>query len=365
MDKKGPAHKYMKVCDFVRRGIGKGKFKPGDKLPSCRELADSLGISYLTVTNAMRSLKDEGVISCVTRQGNFIAVAKKNDSVQGIKTGAMMNTRSHLYQDFFCAATEGLMASGIYWIPLEESGIDGNTDSAAFCRQLEKYAGMGIKNLVINGHRRFPYKDMKSFASEFDQIIYAIQYESEEASAIEGANIIIPDYRQAGRIIAQHLLKSGWEKIAFITYEPLTESERRICGTAHRTEDMLVMDGIEEVLKKSRKQGLVDVISENTAGTSSPALEKRILKLLDGKTAFAAMGDFRYKKIADAAEKAGLKLGKDFSFTGMYNTPWAEAWNFSSVSLREDKLAKLTVQALRENWKNRRIEIEPELIVRP
>jgi len=99
---------------------------------------------------------------------------------------------------------------------------------------------------------------------------------------------------------------------------------------------------------------------------NDPGLEKRILKLLgQGKTAFVGMGDFRYKRVSEAAGKADLKPGRDFGFIGMYNTPWSEAWNFPSISLKEDKLAKLTVQALREGWKNRRIEIEPELVVRP
>ena len=359
MSRKNADLKYIKVCDFIRKEIG-------DKLPSCRELAETLGVSYLTVTNAMRFLKDEGLISCVTRQGNFIAEARRHDSVPGVRTGLMMDTRGHLYQDFFSAATAELMAQNIYWIPLGEAGTPEIPDAGKFRVILQKYAEMGIKNLVINGHRRFPYRYLNDLSDKFEQIIYAIQYEAASDAMTDGANIIIPDYRRAGRLAAEYLLENGWEEISFITYEPVDESERRVCGTTRNTEDMLVMDGIEEVLRENGCQGLIEIISESPYQKDAPETESKIHKALSRKkTAFAAMGDIRYKRIAETAEKNGLKQGRDFGFVGMYNTPWADAWNFSSISLREDKLAKLTVQALSEGWKNRRVEIEPELIVRP
>lgn len=355
--------KYMNVCDFVKNEVANGRYKTGDKLPSCRELSEIVGVSYLTVTNAMRVLKEEGLIKCVNRQGNFIAEKRENNSVQ-VRTGLLMDTRGHLYQDFFSAATAELAAKDIYWIPLGEAGLKDNFDAGDFSALLDKYSSMGIRNLVINGHRRFPYLSLNEAASRFDQIIYSIQYEASTDAITPGANVIIPDYRHAGRLAAEHLLKSGWDEIAFITFEPLTEAERRNCGTALRTEDMLVMDGIEEVLRENGRPGLLDVIAESTEGAS--ANEARILKVLSRKkAAFAGMGDFRFKKISQAAERANLKLGTDFGFVGMFNTPWAEAWNFSSVSLCEEKLAALTVQAIAGGWRNRRIEIEPQLVVRP
>lgn len=76
------------------------------------------------------------------------------------------------------------------------------------------------------------------------------------------------------------------------------------------------------------------------------------------------MGDSRFRRVREIAEGMGLKMGKDIGVVGLYNTPWAELWDMTSISVREDELARLTVQATIEKWKNKKIVIEPTLVIR-
>jgi GntR family transcriptional regulator len=43
--------------------VGNGTLKPGDELPSVREVADSLGINLHTVRSAYLKLRDQGIIN--------------------------------------------------------------------------------------------------------------------------------------------------------------------------------------------------------------------------------------------------------------------------------------------------------------
>jgi DNA-binding transcriptional regulator YhcF (GntR family) len=54
---------YLQIISQVREQVSQGILKPGDELPSVRELADSLGINMHTVRSAYLKLRDQGVIN--------------------------------------------------------------------------------------------------------------------------------------------------------------------------------------------------------------------------------------------------------------------------------------------------------------
>ncbi|MGE5146151.1 MAG: histidine utilization repressor [Candidatus Eiseniibacteriota bacterium] len=68
--------RYEQVKRFILDGIARGRWKEGDRLPSEPELAESLGISRMTIHRALRELAVDGVL--VRRQGvgSFVGGAK-------------------------------------------------------------------------------------------------------------------------------------------------------------------------------------------------------------------------------------------------------------------------------------------------
>lgn len=63
---------YLQLADLIRREIESGKYQPGSKLPTYRELADEHGVAPMTVQSAFRVLKDEGLISSQQGRGSFV-----------------------------------------------------------------------------------------------------------------------------------------------------------------------------------------------------------------------------------------------------------------------------------------------------
>ena len=64
---------YEQVRDDLRRLIVTGAMKPGEKLPSVREMAVSLAINPNTIQRAYRELESEGYIVSVPGKGSFCA----------------------------------------------------------------------------------------------------------------------------------------------------------------------------------------------------------------------------------------------------------------------------------------------------
>lgn len=71
--KKGKKAMHSRIADVIRRGILNGDLQPGSKLPTGQELTESLGVSPVTVQNAIRILSSEGFVVPRRRLGTFVA----------------------------------------------------------------------------------------------------------------------------------------------------------------------------------------------------------------------------------------------------------------------------------------------------
>ena len=64
---------YAQLMDTLKRRIVTGRYLPGEKLPSVRDLAGTLSINPNTIQRAYRELESEGYILSVAGKGSFVA----------------------------------------------------------------------------------------------------------------------------------------------------------------------------------------------------------------------------------------------------------------------------------------------------
>ena len=64
---------YQQVVQRVEESILLGRLKPGQKLPSERELASYLGVSRIVVREAIKTLAEKGLVEILPGKGTFIA----------------------------------------------------------------------------------------------------------------------------------------------------------------------------------------------------------------------------------------------------------------------------------------------------
>ncbi|MCF6475460.1 GntR family transcriptional regulator [Nonomuraea sp. MG754425] len=68
---------HEQVASAIRRAIGEGSYRTGDRLPPARDLAVAMGINPNTVLRALRDLRDEGLLEF--RRGRGVSVAGRAD----------------------------------------------------------------------------------------------------------------------------------------------------------------------------------------------------------------------------------------------------------------------------------------------
>lgn len=63
---------YVQIVDQVKTAIAAGGLRPGDQLPTVRQMATDLRVNFNTVARAYRLLDEEGVISTQQGRGTYI-----------------------------------------------------------------------------------------------------------------------------------------------------------------------------------------------------------------------------------------------------------------------------------------------------
>ena len=63
---------YVQIMDQIRQMVASGALKPGDQLPTVRQLATDLRVNFNTVARAYRLLDEAGLISTQQGRGTYI-----------------------------------------------------------------------------------------------------------------------------------------------------------------------------------------------------------------------------------------------------------------------------------------------------
>jgi DNA-binding transcriptional regulator YhcF (GntR family) len=110
LDPDDPRPPYLQVASALREAILSKTLGPGDQLPSGTELAKRYGVARMTVQQAIRTLRDEGLV--VSRQGSGVFVRQRTARPVGLRP--MLERafqRPHVSIDFFGFTAETLLGA--------------------------------------------------------------------------------------------------------------------------------------------------------------------------------------------------------------------------------------------------------------
>lgn len=90
---------YLQIMDQIRLAISNGELKPGDQLPTVRELAADLQINFNTVARAYRLLDEKRIISTQHGRGTFILDAPTGKDLQRLRKQQLGEMAKHLVEE--------------------------------------------------------------------------------------------------------------------------------------------------------------------------------------------------------------------------------------------------------------------------
>lgn len=367
LEKKVP--KYIVFSDQLKREIQSGKYVRGSQLPSVRELASCFGISYLTVSNILQVLEDDGYVRRLQGKGTFVTDPQAAFVEGKTKVGYLIDINISIFGKLFASILEVLNGQPFYNIPLHAAFGSGTP-----IEQAEEWLDQAMKNryhsLVIYGDRHFPYHHLSNYLTDFEQLHFVIF----DSCAVPFGNVnrILVDMEQAGYLAGRYFLEQGRRKLAVLGLQRLDEMYCRRVGIRSDNYIHLLLDGIERAYDEAGVDfyHFVRLINGPSGGISahSERFQRELRACFEDECeAFWAAGDFRTPAIYSMAEEMKVTVGRDIAVMGMLNhVPTCELLSptLSSISINEGEIGRLTAQALQEKWKNETILVKPELVLR-
>src|SRR5258706_8508085 len=64
---------YRLIVDEIRARIAAGRLRPGDRVPSARQITQEWGVAIATATKALATLQAEGLVRAVVGVGTVVA----------------------------------------------------------------------------------------------------------------------------------------------------------------------------------------------------------------------------------------------------------------------------------------------------
>ncbi|OME90805.1 MULTISPECIES: GntR family transcriptional regulator [Paenibacillus] len=362
---------YQQIQDYIRKIINSENMKPGDRIPTEKELMDQFNVSKITVVNALTGLANEKLIDRVPGKGSF--VAEETDSVttafsespiprrRGLSTGMIGVIMPTIHDYFAIRLIEGieqtLNQEGYRsMIMLTDGKIEKEKDS------IKELKALGAEGLLIfpvdEGNYNEEILGMKLSGFPFlliDRYLPGVE-----------THFIAADGSLGAKLAVEHLWELGHRDIAICSDSPLqtvTVQER--------------IDGYIEALKD--KGALINPAHMITDFKPLPVLKDAeahpLYRYIRNKmvTAYISLNGRLGVQIYQMAKQAGLRIPEDVSIVSFDDpTSIVEEFSiFTHVKQFERDMGIRAASQLLEVIRGgvavtgfNKILIQPELVIR-
>ncbi len=351
IDLKSPVPKYYQIRNWFKDRILCGKYVENEKLASYKELSLALGTTCQTISQAMKLLEQDGLITCIQGKGIFVKTPKRSAG------SFLLETIHHACYPY----------NEIFHFLEKELGIDnyhfGHIDILNFGKLFEKekekvilrIIGRNPHSLLIDGDCYIPFHLFAKHIPDISQLIFINRYET--AMEITKASKVLVDYFAGGKNVAEHLIGAGRKNLLILTFTPHSLQNIACPGQLYFNK---LISGFKSAAEAA--DCTVEIVYDNNSDT-----EQKLRQLIcSGVDGILCIGDYFALSAYNALGQLNLKPGRDVDVIGFFNTEWCYKFNpaLTSVSICPEIIAAKTAELIEAGAKGETIMIEPKIIVR-
>lgn len=90
---------YLQIVEQIRQMVARGDLRPGDQLPTVRQLATDLRVNFNTVARAYRLLDESGLISTQHGRGTYVWETPSDEVLQRMRQLGLEELLGHCIQE--------------------------------------------------------------------------------------------------------------------------------------------------------------------------------------------------------------------------------------------------------------------------
>lgn len=338
---------YEKIINYLRQEIESKKFKPGDKLPTEKELAERFGVSRITSKRALADLSAEGLIYRVRGSGSYVSYLDKTQKTDNSKAdythvipfvlpfdvsnGGIMNV---------VAGASRVMAEKGYILSVHCCNYDIQEEREALHRFYENKAA-GIIHYPISDRKNLEVMNLL-YLNNYPIVTIDKYYESLPIS------YVVSDNFSGSYEAVNHLIKLGHKKIAFLSdnkIEDATSIRNRYFGYCKALNENNIP--IDDQLVK---MGIMEADSDYNL------VYKEVLKELihNGTTGICGINDYLASALIKVASELGITVPGQLSVIGFDNLEFGKYLSVPLTTVQQNfyQIGKVAAQLLLDRIEN-------------
>ena len=288
---------YKQIKSSLKTAIMRSEIKPGESIPSVRDIVATAGVSMATSQRALGELRQEGYIESRPGEGYFV-IDRSSDRITRISL-----FMPHSGLSFFTRILSGIYAEAqAKHVDLEINSLD--TDkllwNEATIEQLEKAADEG--NGII-----FIEEPFDTVRDKCETVAQAVPFASVEWVNDEGM-AIVNDYDRSGEITMDYLIGRGCRNILVLKgREQQYNASRKLRGVRRRSQSFIA------------EGGLVEFRSSDFDAYTGYTVTKEYLSATSGVDGIICANDYEAIGVMGALVELGKLPGKDTIIIGYGN----------------------------------------------
>jgi LacI family transcriptional regulator len=322
---------YQLVKEAIRDAIDAGAFKPGEQMPSTKDLGDQLRVSLVTAHRALQELVAAGVLQRAQGRGTFVheRYHDKTRALSDYRVGLVLPREASL-TDFY----HGEILEGV------RRGCDEHAMDLLHLR-----FGEDVRN-ECNGYLYVspPAADLqrlaqRSAAKRKPVMVIGARPQMNDVAWHDAGN------EQLGRMAARHLAKLGHRRLGYVGGADLLRHARDRwtgfideCRTLSiEPEERHILKGASRYLEENERSALLRMLN----GTPPP-------------TAIFAAGHLFALNVYAAAATLGLEIPANLSVIACDDPPCAAHLSPPLTTLRQPliELGRAAIAALRDRMRH-------------
>ena len=338
-----PALKHEEISRELRAEIAEEKYAPSGRLPSEAQLVRRFGVSRPTVIRALRDLQGEELVERRAGSGTFVR-SRTGKAPAANQLGLLVPSRQSTdVFDLICGELAGLARAKNYALLWGNTTLHhGDSDLSAkdalhICDQFieQRVTGVFFAPFDLTADQN---KVNNAIAERLRRAGIPIVLLDRDVTAFPERStfdLVGIDNFAAGAQLAEHLIKLGCERIAFV---------RRAHSAA--TVDARVA-GVREALLRHRLEQPPDWVQ---AGDAEDTKFVRLLTAAQRWDAFICANDLTAAQLLRSLAKLRLHVPADFRVVGFDDAKYATLLGVSLTTMHQPTadIAEIAFRALLE-----------------
>lgn len=349
--------KYGEILKWIKKRLSEGELKSGDKLESEHQLCSIFQVSRQTVRHAISLLEDENIVERRKGSGTYIKAAV--DVREKEKKTMQVAVMTTYVQEYIFAAIiqqiENQLSQHGYGVQISFTNNTVEKERFILKNILEKNMVDGlIAEPTMSGLPNPNLDIYRKIMAKGIPVIFINSYYPE----LDAPHVGLDD-KLTGKMVTNHLLKSGHQNIAAIFKADDGQGHRRYAG---------YIEALMEADIRIRSRQVVWLDTEEVRHMKDDA--GWILRRMQGCTACVCYNDEVASALTAICLEQGIRVPQDLSIIGIDDSSLA---NYCEVPLTSAKnpvkeLGKIAALEMLDLMNGRPVpknkELRPEIVNR-